>query len=281
MSATLIDSHQHFWDPALGSYPWMTESLSAIRRPFGPDDLEPLLEQGDVRLTIAVQARSDLDETRWLLGLADANPFVAGVVGWVDLVRGDAAGQIDALRSETGGAKLVGVRHPVHDEPDPQWLLRPDVIRGLRAVAQASLAYDLLVRARELPAAFQVARSLPELEFVVDHLAKPPLPAEWSDAWLVWMSQLAGLPNVSVKLSGLVTEANWDAWKTSDFQSCVQKAIELFGPERLLFGSDWPVCLLAAEYGQVLDLAGELLVSLSDAERRMVFHENALRLYGA
>ncbi len=207
--------------------------------------------------------------------------FIAGVVGWVDLTESGVAAQIAALRSVPGGEKLVGIRHQVHDEADPEWLMRADVAAGLEAVSREGLVYDLLVRARELPAAFHVVCAFPELRFVIDHLAKPPVgTGEECQAWFRWMSRLADLANVSVKVSGLVTEADWTGWKPSDFQPYVQAAIELFGAERLLFGSDWPVSLLAAQYQQVLDLADELLASLSDAERRLVFGENALRVYG-
>lgn len=259
----------------------MTDALASIRRPFGPADLRPLLDRSGVERTVAVQARTDSEETRWLLSLANKNEFVAGVVGWVDLTESGVAAQIAALRSAQGGEKLVGIRHQVHDEADPEWLMRPDVAAGLEAVSREGLVYDLLVRSRELPAAFHVASVFPELRFVIDHLAKPPVgTGEDREAWFTWMPRLAGLANVSVKVSGLVTEANWAAWKASDFQRYVETAIELYGAERLLFGSDWPVCLLAARYEQVLDLAGELLASLSDAERRLVFGENAVRLYG-
>jgi L-fuconolactonase len=276
----LIDSHQHFWDPALGSYPWMTDELASIRRPFGPADLWPLLDRSGVERSVVVQARTDSEETRWLLALAEENEFVAGVVGWVDLTESGVEAQIAGLRSAPGGEKLVGIRHQVHDEADPEWLMRPDVAAGLEAVSREGLVYDLLVRSRELPAAFHVVSAFPELRFVIDHVAKPPVGTGEDQAWFTWMSRLAGLANVSVKVSGLVTEADWAAWTSSDFQPYVQAAIELFGAERLLFGSDWPVCLLAARYEQVLDLAGELLASLSDSERRLVFGENAVRLYG-
>lgn len=275
----IVDSHQHFWDPALGSYEWMTESLTAIRRPFGPENLKPLLDRAAVCGCVAVQARADLAETRWLLSLADSNPCIVGVVGWVDLTSDDVAGQIVSLRSGAGGGRLVGIRHQVHDEDNPRWLVRPDVVRGLESVAQAGLVYDLLVRPRELPVAYEVAAALPQLQFVIDHLAKPPIGSADGDAWFQGMGRLAELCNVSVKVSGLVTEADWAAWQASDFRPYVEAAIELFGGERLLFGSDWPVCLLAASYPQVLNLTGELLGSLDEAQRAQIFGSNAIRVY--
>jgi L-fuconolactonase len=236
----IVDAHQHFWDPARADYPWMTDEVAVLRRRFGPEDLEPLLVQHGVDGTIVVQARHSLDETRELLALAAAVPFVLGVVGWIDLT-GDVARQLAELE---GG--VVGVRHQVHDEEDPAWLLRDDVQSGLAAVAEAALVYDLLVRTRELPAAVETARQHPGLTFVLDHAAKRP---EAGDAWAEGVSALAALPNVRCKLSGLFTEF--------DPAGTVAYALERFGPERCLFGSDWPVCLLAAEYGDTLAVVGD------------------------
>jgi L-fuconolactonase len=233
----IVDAHQHFWDPARADYAWMTDEL---RRRYGPEDLAPLLREHGVDGTIVVQARHSLDETRELLAIAAATPFVLGVVGWIDLT-GDVAGQL----AELDGA-LVGVRHQVHDEPDPAWLLRDDVQRGLVAVAEAGLVYDLLVRTRELPAAVETARRHPGLTVVLDHAAKrPPADGEWAEG----VTALAALPNVRCKLSGLFTEF--------DPAGTVAFALELFGPERCLFGSDWPVCLLAAGYGDALAVVGD------------------------
>jgi L-fuconolactonase len=235
----IVDAHQHFWDPARADYPWMTDEVAPLRRRFGPEDLEPLLRAHGVDGTIVVQARHSLDETRELLAIAAATPFVLGVVGWVDLT-GDVQRQLLELDGE-----LVGIRHQVHDEPDPAWLLRDDVQRGLGAVAAAGLVYDLLVRTRELPAAVETARRHPELTFVLDHAGKRP---EADGEWAEGVGALAALPNVRCKLSGLFTE--------SDPAGTVEYALEHFGPERCLFGSDWPVCLLAAEYGEALEIVG-------------------------
>jgi L-fuconolactonase len=237
----IVDAHQHFWDPASADYPWMTDEVATLRRRFGPEDLEPLLRQHGVAGTVAVQARHSLDETRALLEVAAETPFVLGVVGWVDLT-GDVAGQ---LRSFDGA--LVGVRHQVHDEPDPAWLLREDVQRGLTAVAEAGLVYDLLVRARELPAAVETARRRPELTFVLDHAGKTP-PSD-REPWARGVSALAELPNVTCKLSGLFTE--------SDPEETVTRALRWFGADRCMFGSDWPVCLLASEYADAIAIIGD------------------------
>jgi L-fuconolactonase len=259
----IVDSHQHFWDPALADYPWMTDEVAALRRRYWPEDLEPTLREHGVRGTVLVQARGSLDETRTLIEIAAGTPFVLGVVGWIDLTDANAA----AVLGELGG-RLVGVRHQVHDESDPSWLLRADVRRGLAAVAESGLVFDLLVRAAELPAAVETARRLPELRLVLDHLGKPSAGSAWADG----VAALADLPNVSCKLSGLVTEV-----PTTEVPSYVERGLRWFGADRCMFGSDWPVCLLAADYGAVLALVRE---AVPEDERDMVLAGTAVRTYG-
>jgi L-fuconolactonase len=255
----IVDAHQHFWDPAAADYPWLTDEVDSLRRRFGPEDLAPLLAENGVTSTILVQARHSLDETRALLQLAADTPFVLGVVGWLDLT-GDVPAQLGEL-----AGNLVGVRHQVHDEPDPSWLLRSEVQRGLAAVAEAGLAYDLLVRTRELPAAIATAIRHPELTFVLDHVAKrPPEDAVWA----VSVGMLADLPNVVCKLSGLVTE--WDPAGTAE------RALHWFGADRCLWGSDWPVCTLAASYAETLELVRRVV---APSELDEVFAGTALRTY--
>jgi L-fuconolactonase len=256
----IVDAHQHFWDPALGGYDWMTDEVAALRRPYGPSDLEPLLDANGVAGTVLVQARGSLDETRYLLELAAAAPFVLGVVGWVDLTQ-DVPAQLAAF----DGA-LVGLRHQVHDEPDPRWLLRDDVQRGLRAVGEAGLAFDLLVRARELPAAIETVRRHPEIRFVLDHAAKRPVA---DAAWRAGVASLAEHGNVGCKLSGLLTE--------HEPRRTAQEALALFGAERCLFGSDWPVCLLATTYDETLELIRGVVAS---NELETVLARTAIRTYG-
>jgi len=268
----IVDAHHHFWDPARAEYPWMTEEVTAIRRAFGPADLEPLLRDAGVAGTVLVQARMDLDETRELLDTAASAEFVLGVVGWVDLTDPDIA----AVLRDLEHPKLVGIRHQVHDEPDVSWLLHEDVRRGLRAVANAGLSYDLLVRTRELPAALATAGACPELTLVVDHLAKPPIAAGDTGAWAEALAPLADLANVSCKLSGLVTEAEWGSWQPDDLMPYFRRALDWFGQERCLFGSDWPVCLLAASYAEVLALVQG---TLRPAERHAVLSATAARVY--
>ena len=229
--------------------------------------------------TVVVQARHDLAETRELLATAAVTPFIAGVVGWVDLTADDVAGTIDALRAGPGGDRLVGIRHQVHDEPDAAWLVRRDVRRGLAAVEAAGLAYDLLVRPREFPAARAVVEDLPDLQFVVDHLAKPPLRGGETEPWAAGLRSFGARPNVWCKLSGLVTEADWATWTVGDLAPFVEAALSAFGPDRLLFGSDWPVCLLAASYQDVIGAARELTASLGPSERAAVFGGTARSVY--
>ena len=275
----IVDAHHHFWDPRTADYPWLTDELAAIRRPFGPDDLAPLLIATGVQRTVLVQTRSSTDETRAFLAIAAATPFVAGVVGWVDLTAKDAAGTIGTLRAGPGGERLVGIRHQVHDEADPDWLLRADVRRGIAEVGRAGLAYDLLVRPRELPSALETVRALPGVRFVIDHLAKPAIGRGDLEPWASRLAPFGALANAWCKVSGMVTEANWATWRTEDFVPFVGHAVEVFGPERLLFGSDWPVCLLAASYDQVHDLARQTFAELSESERERVFGGNAAEVY--
>jgi L-fuconolactonase len=271
----VVDSHHHFWDPSRNEYPWLTDELAAIRRAFGPEDLRPLLAERGVTRTVLVQTRSSLDESREFLAIAAANEFVAGVVAWIDLTADDVADALAAL----AGAKLVGIRHQVHDEQDPHWLLREDVQRGLREVGRTDLAFDLLVRTRELPAALATAALHPELRFVVDHLGKPPIRRGGDPHWDDGMRALAALPNVFCKLSGLVTEADWETWTPAALAPYVQHALAWFGDERLMFGSDWPVCLLAASYAEVVDGYAAALGDVSPETMDRVMSRNAIGFY--
>lgn len=276
----IVDSHHHFWDPSRRDYPWMGDELAFIRRPFGPEDLRPLLQANRVNRTVLVQTTSSLDETREFLATAAANEFIAGVIGWVDLTGPSVGTTIDQLRGGPGGNRLVGIRHQVHDEPDQSWLLRADVQRGLRAVRDADLVYDLLVRTHELPAARELVRRFPDVRFVIDHMAKPRIAAGARDPdWEHAMAAIAEFPNVSCKLSGMVTEANWTKWTPADLAPYVRCALDWFGPERCMFGSDWPVCLLAASYGEVLQALTYALSELNTMEIEGVLGGNATRVY--
>jgi L-fuconolactonase len=276
----VIDAHHHFWDPSRYSYPWMEgDALEPIRRPFGPADLRSELRQAGVTGTVLVQTVSDMAETRELLRVAASTDFIQGVVGWVDLTSPNVADDLDALLAGEGGEWLIGIRHQVHDEPDPEWLFREDVRRGLAAVQARGLAYDILVRARELPAATKTVQALPDLRFVLDHMAKPRIVDGQDDLWTERMPALATLPNVSVKLSGMITEADWESWTASDLRPFVQSVIDWFTLDRVMFGSDWPVCLLAGSYQSMYAGLADALGGLSPLEQRRVYGENARSAY--
>jgi L-fucono-1,5-lactonase len=276
-----IDAHHHFWDPTRTSYPWMVgDALDPIRRPFAPDDLVPELTAQGITGTVLVQTVSSLDETWEFLSLAASWEFIRGVVGWVDLTSDAVGDDLDALRDRPGGDRLVGIRHQVHDEADPDWLRRDDVRRGLVAVQDRGLRYDLLVRPRELPAAADTAGAFPDLQFVLDHVAKPRIADGKDPAWRERMPALAAHPNVAVKLSGMVTEADWASWTPADLRPFVDSVVDWFGVERLMFGSDWPVCLLAASYAGVVEGLKQALGALSGDDQARIFGLNAAEVYG-
>jgi L-fuconolactonase len=275
----IVDAHHHFLDPATADYPWLTDELAAIRRRFGPEDLAPLVKAAGIDATVLVQTRSSLAETEQFLATAAVTPFIRGVVGWIDLTDPAAGEAIDRLQAGRGGDRLVALRHQVHDEDDPDWLGRADVRRGIAAVGRAGLAYDLLVRTRELPAARALAGAMPDVRFVVDHLAKPAIRSGSDTAWADAVGAFRGLPNVWWKLSGLVTEADWQVWRPADLRPFVDRVLEIAGPDRLIFGSDWPVCLLAAPYDVVLATARDLIATLSPAEQAAILGETAVAVY--
>jgi L-fuconolactonase len=274
----IIDAHHHLWDPGVRRHAWL-DALPSLCRPFGLGDFAPLASAHGVSASVLVQVLPSVAETGEFLAVAASGALVAGVVGWADLTAPDVADQIARLRELPGGDRLAGLRHLVQDEPDPDWLDRADVRRGLRALASAGLVYDLLVRPAQLPAAIRVARDLPEVSFVLDHGGKPDIARGQYEPWASLVGALAACPNVAGKLSGLVTEAgpHWSAAQISPYASYL---IDSFGPRRLMVGSDWPVCTLAASYGGVLDLAVSLLTSrLGAADVAAVLAGNAQATY--
>ena len=274
-----VDAHHHVWDLTVREQSWMVgPELDPIRRNFSLEDLAPLAVAADVSATVLVQTVGLVEETVEFLEIAASNDLVAGVVGWVDLTADDIGDVLDGLLARPDGSYLKAIRHQVHDEPDVDWLLRPDVQRGLAAVASAGLAYDLLTKTPHLPAAIQTARNLPQLTFVVDHISKPVI-GESLSPWADQLRELAALPNVTCKLSGMVTEAPWTTWRPSDLQPYADVVLESFGPDRVMFGSDWPVCLLAATYAEVVETAQTLTAALSLAEQEAVFATTATRTY--
>ncbi|MFI0818481.1 amidohydrolase family protein [Streptomyces sp. NPDC021098] len=276
-----IDAHHHLWDLSRRPQPWMDGPWAdPIARTVTAADLLPHLDAHGIGATVVVQSSSSYDETRELLALAGASDRIAGVVGWADLTDPELSAVLAALAAGPGGDRLVGLRHQVQDEPDPDWLARPDVRRGLAAAADAGLVYDLLVTPRELPAAIAAVRELPEVRFVLDHAAKPPIASGDREPWTGLLTRLAALPNVDCKLSGLVTEADWSTWKPEQVLPYAHHVLEAFGPDRVLFGSDWPVCELAATYADVVALADQATADLTTPERAAVFATTATRTYG-
>lgn len=271
----MIDAHHHLWDPSRRNYPWMSgQALEPIRRPYTVDDLRAVAKTAGVKATVLVQTVSSEEETREFLSVASSEPLIAGVVGWTDLTAPDVADRLAAFEGP-----LVGIRHQAEDEPDPLWLTRPEVRRGLAAVGEAGLAYDLLVKPPQLTAALAAASALPDQVFVLDHAAKPPIASgEWQP-WAEGVEALGRLENVYCKLSGLVTEADWAQWKVGQLARWAEHVLESFGASRLMFGSDWPVCELAAAYEVVVDTAFSLTGSFTDAERLEFFDGTARRAY--
>lgn len=277
----VVDAHHHVWDLTVRDQPWITgPRLTPLRRSFSLDDLRADLRGTPVTATVLVQTVTAPEETPELLALAHAHPLVRGVVGWIDLMDPAVADRLAALRELPGGERLVAVRHQVQEEPDPEWLLRPAVLRGLRAVASAGLAYDLVILSHQLSAATRAAALVPELPFVLDHLAKPPLRSGDLTPWSRDLTAFAALPHTTAKLSGLITEADPTTWTPAALAPATDTALHLFGPHRLMYGSDWPVCRLTADYRTTLSTARTLTADLSAGEHHSVFTATATRVYG-
>jgi L-fuconolactonase len=270
-----IDAHQHFWRYSAEEYPWIQNSWP-IRRDYLPVDLEAELAACDLDGCVAVQARQSTEETMWLLSLADASPIIKGVVGWVNLCSAEMDEQLAAFARHP---KLVGVRHVVQDEPDDRFMLRKDFQSGISRLRDHDLAYDILVFPRQFPAAIELVRRFPEQRFVLDHLAKPPIRDAVISPWREDLRELARCPNVFCKISGMVTEARWNDWKQEDFRPYLDIALEAFGVNRLMFGSDWPVALLAGSYREVYELARGYFRQLGPESEAQVFGQNAGRFY--
>ena len=273
-----IDAHQHFWLYTPEEFGWITDDMARIRRNFLPDDLQPELQKLGFDGCVAVQAPQTLDENHFLLGLADAYDFVKGVVGWVDLQADDVA---ETLETFAAWPKLVGVRHIVQAETDPNFLQRPAFRRGIGELRRHNLTYDILVYHHQLPAAVAFASQFPDQPFVLDHIAKPDIrTGAGFDEWRKYFARLAQLPNVCCKLSGMVTEADWQNHQPADFRKYLDTALEAFGPQRLMIGSDWPVCLVAAPYEQTMRLVTDHIASLTATEQARILGETAAEFYG-
>lgn len=275
-----VDAHHHLWDLSVRDQAWINgPELQPLRRDFGVADLAPQARAAGVDRTVLVQTVTVPEETPEFLALAAESELIAGVVGWTDLTRPDTADELARLRELPGGRHLKGIRHQVQGEPDPNWLLRPDVRDGLVAVVEAGLVYDLVVLPHQLPACVRAAAEHPELTFVLDHLGKPPIATGELRPWATAVRALAALPNTVCKLSGMVTEADLAKWTVDGLRPYADTVLDAFGPGRLMFGSDWPVCTLAASYAQVVDVAEELTGGLGAEERAEVFGGTATRVY--
>jgi L-fuconolactonase len=272
----IVDSHQHFWQVGKFDYPWMSSDVEILYRDYLPATLKPIIARNGVGRTVLVQASNSLAETHWLLDLAARNQFIAGVVGWVDLTDPEVGQTLEKL---TANSWFKGVRHLVESESNDDWLVQSSVLKGLQMLAAHRVPYDMLVHTHHLPRVRAVAERCPELSFVIDHMAKPPIESGAISEWAKQLKMVAAFPNVFCKLSGLVTEANHSSWKVADLRPFVDCALELFGPDRLLFGSDYPVCLLASSYERVLGSFQELLKDLNDEQQQQIFCDNAREFY--
>jgi L-fuconolactonase len=270
-----IDTHQHFWRYDPREYAWIDEVLSPLQRDFLPEDSAPEMAALGFDACIAVQARQTAGETPWLLQLADTHPAIAGVIGWVDLQADDAR---ERVRRAAAHPKLLGLRHVVQDEPDG-FLSRPAFLRGVGVLAEFGLTYDVLIYERQMPAALEFVRRFPEQRFVLDHVGKPDIRRGHFDDWARQLKLLAGSPNVTCKLSGLVTEADWRTWTPAALRPYVEAAAEYFSPERLLVGSDWPVCTVAGTYASTMAVVMEVVDTWPAAARDAVLGGNATRLW--
>jgi len=271
-----IDAHQHFWKYDAAEYTWIDDSMAALKRDFLPDESAREMARVGFDACVAVQARQTLDETRWLLGLAAEHPSIAGVVGWVDLQADNVRDQLAAL---AGHQRLVGIRHIAQSEPDDRFLLRPQVVRGIGLLADFGLAFDILIYRRQLDSAAELVGRLPSQRFVLDHLAKPDLRSGEIDEWERDIRRLAAQPNVFAKLSGLVTEASWARWTSDQIRPYLDVAFDAFGWNRLMIGSDWPVCTVSADYARTMNVVIDYVAARPDHERDAVLGGNARRFW--
>lgn len=268
-----IDAHQHFWHYDDARHDWITDEMGALRRDFLPEHLRPELAAAGMDATVAVQVDQTEDETRFLLDLAERHAEIAGVVGWIDLRAQNIAERLEQFAQNK---KLRGFRHIAQSEADDCFLIRDGFVRGISHLARFDFTYDILIYPRQLPAAIELVRRFPEQRFVVDHMAKPLIRSRQMEPWVAQMRTIARLENVFCKVSGLVTEADWRAWQPANFQPYLDVIFESFGTDRLMFGSDWPVCLLAASYAQVK----QLIADYASSDRDKLFGRNAAAFYG-
>lgn len=276
MNDLVIDSHQHFWDLRRLQYYWMTPQVNALRRDFLPADLRPLLGREGVHQTVVVQAHRSLDEARWLLQLAEAHDFIGCVVTWADLTSPRLAKDLDELQLHP---KFRGIRHPIEDEPDDAWMVRPEVVRGFAELERRGIPYDLVVWPRHLKHILMLRERCPGLKLVVDHMANPPIAQGILEGWSRELENVARLPDIFCKLSGMVTQADTQRWKPENLKPYVAHAVQVFGYDRLMFGSDWPVCTLAGSYHQVVGALREVLHGVTEKDASRVWGGTAAEFY--
>jgi L-fuconolactonase len=272
-----VDAHQHFWHYSPEDYGWIDGNMASLRRDFLPNDLKPLLASTGFDASIAVQARQSTEETRWLLQLAAENDFVKGVVGWLDLCSLELTAELEQFASDP---RLIGVRHVVQDEPDDQFMLRPEFRLGIARLAEYNLTYDLLLHPRHLPAAVKLVQEFPNQPFVLDHIAKPFIADGVIEPWDRDIHELARCANVSCKISGMVTEARWNKWEPRDFRPYLDVVFDAFGTNRLMIGSDWPVCTVSSSYAATMGLVKDYIAQLGADEQEWVLGGNCSRFYG-
>ena len=271
-----LDAHQHFWRYSPKTHGWINDAMAVLKKDFLPEDLLPHLKKRGYDGCVAVQAEQNVKETGWLLDLADQHPFIKGVVGWVDLLAADVATTLAPLAKRK---KLRGIRHVVQGEPD-DFMRRPDFQRGIAALAPLKLTYDILVYHRQLPAALALVEKFPRQPFVIDHLAKPDIKHALRDPWTSDMRALAKHPHVFCKVSGMVTEADWKHWTPAQLKPYLDVVFEAFGPERLMIGSDWPVCTVAADYDRTMSVVEEYVAKLPARAQEAVLGGTAAKFYG-
>ena len=275
-----IDAHHHVWDLSVRPQDWMVgDELAPISRTIQMDEVDPSLARHNIDYTVVVQTVAVTEETPEFLDLAHSHPKVAGVVGWLDMEADDVTGQLASYREHPAANRLVGIRDSAQYKEDPRWFTWEPVIKNLQRLGDADITYDILTLAHQLPAAVEAVRQCPNTRFVVDHISKPKIAEGDIDDWAASIREMASFDNVTIKVSGMVTEATWDNWTTATFQPYFDVVLEAFGPSRMMFGSDWPVCLLAGSYDEVIGLAEELTSGFSESENADFFAQTAIRSY--
>ncbi|HZK95988.1 MAG TPA: amidohydrolase family protein [Prolixibacteraceae bacterium] len=272
----IIDSHHHLWKYDPVQYDWIDDSMKKIRADFLADDLKLTIQEANVDGVISVQARQSVEETDWLIGMANQNNFIKGVVGWLPLIKKDIGGYLEKYAEEK---LLKGVRHVIQGEPDPEFMLRKDFNHGITLLRKYSLVYDILIVERQLPNTIRFVDQHPDQVFVLDHIAKPLIGCNELSPWKENILELARRENVNCKISGMVTEADYQNWTSLQLHPYFEVILEAFGPDRLLFGSDWPVCLVATTYKNWMELVQKNITSLSETEQLKIMGGNATRLY--